>query len=141
MRVIKSADATLLVGVCETCSMRFRAHIYLPNYATQAEIERSRFSKNLSTTSASVESPTNRACQNRNGSVLSSHKYACSPSHVFCLTSNMYLEVTTTSSIRLTKPGAQCDGSSPVKVLHFVFYIPCLMDLNPETTTIMHESI
>ena len=39
LRVIKSADATLLVGVCETCSMRFRAHIYLPNYATQAEIE------------------------------------------------------------------------------------------------------
>ena len=39
MRVVKSADDTLLLGVCEACSMRFRAHIYLPNYDRQAEID------------------------------------------------------------------------------------------------------
>ena len=39
MRVVKSADDMLLLGVCEACSMRFRAHVYLPNYARQAEID------------------------------------------------------------------------------------------------------
>ncbi len=39
MRVVKSADATLLLGVCEACSTRFRAHVYLPNYVRQAEID------------------------------------------------------------------------------------------------------
>ena len=38
MRVVKSADDTLLLGVCEACNMRFRAHVYLPSYVKQAEI-------------------------------------------------------------------------------------------------------
>jgi hypothetical protein len=39
MRVVKSADDTLLLGVCEACSMRFRARVYLPTYVRQAEID------------------------------------------------------------------------------------------------------
>lgn len=39
MRLVKSADDTLLLGVCETCSMRFRARVYLQTYVRQAEID------------------------------------------------------------------------------------------------------
>jgi hypothetical protein len=39
MRVVKSADDALLLGVCEACRMRFRAHVYDPEYMQQAEID------------------------------------------------------------------------------------------------------
>jgi hypothetical protein len=38
MRVVKSTDDAFLLGVCEACSMRFRAHVYHPQYVQEAEI-------------------------------------------------------------------------------------------------------